>query len=141
MNAPYFTLPYTNGNGHFKLSDARGKIIVLTFWVSWCPDCGQDLPKKEALFQSLDRNKVQMITINVPGRERTENAGLEFAEKFLTQPTLIDNGREVYDLYSCTGVPTTVIINEQGEWVKSFNDQASFLSIVEEIGTWLEEEH
>ncbi|QDP41009.1 TlpA disulfide reductase family protein [Radiobacillus deserti] len=138
MKAPQFTLPFMDGTGYFDLSKERGKLIVITFWVSWCPDCAQDLPKKEALFQSMDQDKVNMITINVPGRERSVRDGEKFAQKFLTQPTLRDNNRDVYDLYQCKGVPTTVLIDQKGDWVESFDDKASFFSIVEAVGKWME---
>ncbi|UOR11800.1 TlpA family protein disulfide reductase [Halobacillus amylolyticus] len=130
-----FQLPYIDSNETYQLSNDLGKVIVLTFWVSWCPDCGVDLPRKEQLFQSINHEKVQMVTINVQGRERNIEDGEIFAEKFLAQPTLVDNHRKVYDAYNCAGVPTTIIINKDGYITHQFGDKASLLTIVEAIGT------
>lgn len=132
--APLFELPYIHNDETYQLGEDIGKVIVLTFWVSWCPDCGADLPKKEQLYKTMDHNKVKMLTINVAGRERTEEKGVQYADEFLTQPTLKDRGREVYDLYECEGVPTTTIIDQQGNVYDQFGDKASFLEIVESIG-------
>lgn len=132
--APNFELPYIASNETYHLSEDLGKVVILTFWASWCPDCGKDLPKKEQLYKTMDHDKVSMLTINVAGRERNKKDGSLFFEKFLTQPTLIDNGREVYDLYESQGVPTTVIIDQSGNIHSHFGDKASFLDIVESLG-------
>lgn len=132
--APLFELPYINREKTYKLKNDLGKVVLLTFWVSWCPDCGKDLPKKEQLYKTMDHEKVQMMTINVTGRERNAEEGLEYSQKFLSQPTLADEGRSIYDLYKCEGVPSTVIINQKGEVHANFGDQASFLDIVSKLG-------
>ncbi len=132
-----FTLPYMNQSGDFQLADYKGKIVVLTFWVSWCPDCSADLPKKEQLYRSMDVEKVKMVTINVTGRERNEIDGMNYCNKFLTQPTLKDRGREVYDLFGCEGVPATIIINQQGEIFSSFGEQSTMMEVVTAIGELL----
>lgn len=47
MKAPQYELPYLNEDRTFSLDEVLGeKVVVLTFWVSWCPDCARDLPKK-----------------------------------------------------------------------------------------------
>ncbi|MFD2922705.1 TlpA family protein disulfide reductase [Halobacillus naozhouensis] len=130
-----FELPFINSRETYRLADDLGKVIMLTFWASWCPDCGVDLPKKEQLFRSLDKEKVKMLTVNVKGRERNNNDGRIFTEKFLTQPTLEDNEMEVYNQYNCEGVPTTILINKDGYVTHKFGDKTSFLSIVEAVGT------
>ncbi|KGP72537.1 TlpA family protein disulfide reductase [Pontibacillus yanchengensis] len=136
MKAPTFELQDMNGQT-YSLEEDLGNNVVLTFWTSWCPDSARDLPKKEQLFQSMDHEKVKMITINVVGRERNAQEGIDYATKFLTQPTLFDQGTEVYDAYNSQGVPTTVLINREGEIVKQFGDKAQFLDIVEAIGSEL----
>ncbi|PBB06355.1 thioredoxin [Salimicrobium humidisoli] len=138
MKAPVFTLPYLTGEGSYTLPETPGKVTILTFWASWCPDSGADMPKKEQLFDSLHTDDVEMITINVAGREGTREDAVKYKEKFLTQPTLEDNGTEVYDLYGCTGVPTTVIISSEGEIVHQFGDDASFMDIMKAIGETVE---
>ncbi|WP_173915730.1 TlpA disulfide reductase family protein [Halobacillus sp. Marseille-Q1614] len=133
--APDFTLPYIDSENNFTLSQQQGKVVILTFWASWCTDCGIDMPKKEQLFQTMDHSKVSMLTINVTGRERSIHDAEDYYDKFLTQPTLTDRGTKIYKLYKAKGVPTTVIINQEGELAFQFNDKADFLDIVKAIGT------
>lgn len=135
MKAPDFTLPYYNQTTKlFQLSHFKGNIVILTFWASWCADCSNDLPKKEQFYQSIDHTNIKMVTINVLGRERSYEEAARYIDTFLTQPTLIDNGREVYDLYQCNGVPTTVIINQNGQVHEIFDDKSTMLEIVASVG-------
>ena len=134
MKAPQYELPYLNEDRTFSLDEVLGeKVVVLTFWVSWCPDCARDLPKKEQFYKTTRSDELEMITINVTGRERSEEEALKYQEQFLTQPVLKDNGREVYELYDCTSVPTTIVIDKNGEVVGRFGDQADFVEILQVI--------
>ncbi|WP_090855967.1 TlpA disulfide reductase family protein [Paraliobacillus sp. PM-2] len=137
MQSANFVLPYINQPGTFTLSDYKGKIIILTFWVSWCPDCSTDLPKKEQIYRSMNDNNIEMVTINVTERERSHTDAENYTAKFLSQPTLKDNGREVYDFFQCEGVPTTVIINQHGEIVRTFGEKDTIMEIIEAIGAIL----
>ncbi|WP_117168965.1 TlpA family protein disulfide reductase [Paraliobacillus sediminis] len=134
MLAPNFVLPFLNKKGNYQLKDDIGSIVILTFWASWCLDCSIDLPKKEQLYRSLNNSKVKMLTINVTGRERSQSAAVGFTKEFLKQPTLMDNGTEVYNLFHCHGVPTTVLIDSTGHIYKQFSDKADFLDIVTTVG-------
>ncbi|MGP4073172.1 TlpA disulfide reductase family protein [Piscibacillus sp. B03] len=135
MKAPLFELPYLdNPDETFRLEDVIGeKVVVLTFWVSWCPDCARDLPKKEQFFKTSRNDELEMVTINVTDREHGDEEALKYQDQFLTQPVLKDRGREIYDLYDCTGVPTTVVINREGEIIGHFGDQADFVEVIHKL--------
>ncbi len=137
MKAPVFELPILGTPKTYQLKKDLGKVIMLTFWTSWCPDCAADLPKKEQLYKTINKNDVKMLTINVTGRERSVDEAEAFHKKFLQQPTLSDEGTNVYDMYRCQGVPSTVIIDKQGDIAAQFGDKAPFLSIVQALGRQL----
>jgi len=133
MKAPLFELQTIDGE-NYKLEQDLGNVIMLTFWASWCPDCGRDLPKKEQFYQSIPKDQVKMLTIDVVGRERNVQEGMNYARKFLTQPTLLDDGRKTYDQYECDGVPTTIIIDQNGEIAYHFGDKAEMMEIIKAVG-------
>lgn len=137
MKAPKFSLPYIDRPGNYNLNDDLGKIIVLTFWTSWCPECGVDLPLKEKFYRVADPKKIKFITINVVGRERHPQDGIRFHQDFLMQPTLVDRGIEVYRAYNCKGVPTTVIINQKGEVIQQLTAQTKPLKIIEAVSPFV----
>lgn len=137
--APDFTLSYIDQPGTYQLSKHLGKVIVLTFWTSWCPDCSHDLPLKERLYQASTNEAIVFITINVSGREPNQEEARRYYHQFLTQPTLVDHGLETYRAYNCLGVPTTVIIDQTGFIIKTFSDQARPLQIMEALAPFLSE--
>ncbi|MCP3028244.1 TlpA disulfide reductase family protein [Halobacillus sp. A5] len=133
-NAYNFNLPEIRSGTFYQLKEFIGKVVILTFWTSWCPDCQRDLPKKEHLFQTLDSSKVVMITINVKGREREFDEAVRFHNKHINQLTLVDDNVETYRKYDAQGVPATVIIDQDGRIVKQLSDQSEFIEIVEALG-------
>lgn len=133
MKAPDFKLPYIDQPGDYQLSDDVGKIVILTFWTSWCPYCHTDMPMKEKLYQTIDSEMVKFLTINVVGREREPDAGRRYHEELITQPTLVDDGLEIYRKYDCQGVPTTVIINQEGEIVSTHYAVLKPIQIIDAI--------
>ncbi|GEM02305.1 Peroxiredoxin [Halolactibacillus halophilus] len=135
--APDFTLPFIDQDDSLTLSDLRGKMVLLTFWASWCPDCSQDMPMKERLYQTVDQDKLMMLTINVAGRERQHEDAVRYKMNFIKQPTLVDNGRETYLNYNALGVPTTVLIDQDGNIVKQWGENLNFLSLMEAISPYL----
>jgi len=137
MKAPNFKLPYIDRPGYYQLDDDLGKIIVLTFWTSWCPYCSTDLPMKDKLYQTVDQELVKFLTINVAGRERDPNEGLRFQKNFIEQPTLVDDGLDTYRKYNCQGVPTTVIIDQEGEIITQLSSATKPIDLVEAISPFI----
>ncbi|HET7656992.1 MAG TPA: TlpA disulfide reductase family protein [Bacillales bacterium] len=130
-HAPSFSLIEIGTNREVSLDDLQGKFVILTFWVSWCPDCHRDLPKKQTLYEAQQQNKdLAFLTINVTGREGDPDDGIRFLDsQDFTFPVLRDQELTVYDSYGCDSVPYTVLLNRKHEIVKRFDDRSSFIEI------------
>lgn len=134
MQAPDLNLADFKTNQRMSLSDFKGKPVLITFWVSWCPDCQRDLPKKAEFYESMDKDAVGFLSINVTGREGSPEDGPAFAKKHnLPFPVLLDEGTKTYDAYQCTSVPTTVVLDDHHQIIQKFGDQASFYEIVKAL--------
>ncbi|MBU9723892.1 MULTISPECIES: TlpA family protein disulfide reductase [Bacillaceae] len=132
--APDFTLPSLINGEEYSLHDYKGKPVLLTFWVSWCPDSKKDLSAKNHLFASMNSDLLAILTVNVTGREHGENSGESYyREQKYTIPALKDDGTRVYDMFQCMSVPTTFLLNENHEIVARFNDKATFQDILTEV--------
>jgi peroxiredoxin len=129
--APTFSLLEHGTGSLITLDDYLGKFVMLTFWVSWCPDCLSDLPKKEKLYQGMQTNSdFAFLTINVTGREGDPDDGIKFAEdQGFTFPILRDQDVMTYDAFGCSGVPYTVLLNQDHGIENRFNDRSSFIDI------------
>lgn len=135
MSAPTFTLRDMHSNKHRSLEDYKGKALLITFWVSWCPDCQRDLANKEQLYRVMQKDEFDMLMVHVTGRETGDEAGeTYYKENTFTFPTVKDDGTAVYDAYQCMSVPTTYLLDKDHNIVSRFNDKASFQQMVSTIG-------
>lgn len=61
--APDFTLKDLDGMP-VKLSELRGRRVVLVFWASWCPDCRAEVPDMKAMYAEADPDKVTFVSVS-----------------------------------------------------------------------------
>ena len=62
-DAPDFTLNDLSGKP-VRLSDFRGRTVVLVFWASWCPDCRAEIPLLKEMYASADPAKVKFVSVS-----------------------------------------------------------------------------
>lgn len=110
--APDFTLKsYTGAN--LKLSEYRGKVVLLNFWASWCGPCRQEMPLLEKM-----HNKYKGLGFTVMGVNVEENSakakGIVKKDK-LTFPILFDTQSRASKLYQVSAMPSTVLIDRNGK--------------------------
>ncbi len=97
-----------------KLSDYRGKVILLNFWATWCPPCVREMPSMERLQQKFNADNFKVLAIN-----QMEEIDQVFAftgqlEIDLTFEILFDSQSTVSQAYAVRGLPTTYLIDKQG---------------------------
>lgn len=113
--APDFKTTLNNGE-KFKLSDHRGKVVMLQFTASWCGVCRKEMPFIESeIWQEL-KNK-NFVLIGVDRDEPLEKVN-EFAKQTnITYPLGLDPGGAIFEKYAMknAGITRNVIIDEQGK--------------------------
>lgn len=110
--APDFNLKDLNGK-NVKLSDYRGKIIILNFWAVWCKYCKQEMPDLNELNKSLIKeNKVVILAVDSGEGLSTIKPYLK--ENKISMNVLLDSNETVTTQYGITGFPTTFVINKDG---------------------------
>ncbi|PTM59816.1 TlpA family protein disulfide reductase [Desmospora activa] len=121
------------------LRELRGRPVILSFWVTWCPACQQDLPTKDRFYRSLPTDApLVMYSINVTGREVEPERVAPFVHQLgLALPVLTDKGRTAYDAFGLTSVPATVLIDAQGNIRGIFDETVPFVNVVAEAGKLL----
>jgi peroxiredoxin len=117
--APDFKLTTLTGET-VKLSDYKGKTVILNFWASWCPPCRVEMPYMENYYgENKDSENVEILAVNMTKMERGGGDKVEKVEGFvneleLTFPILLDDDGEVMKLYQVMAYPTTYMINPEG---------------------------
>ena len=112
--APDFTLKDMDDKIH-QLSAYRGRVVIVNFWATWCPPCRFELPSMDKAYQALKQQDVVMLAINVG-----EDADTIFsftADYPVSFPLLLDKDGAVIKQYPVIGLPTSYIINPQGQLV------------------------
>lgn len=132
---PEFELKDLHSETVIRLEDFKGTPLVITFWVSWCPDCKRDLALKHELLNNMGEQRINFLMIHVPGKESTPEAGIAFLEKNnYSFQTVEDQGTYYYDKCRCMSVPTTFILNEELQITGSLNDKSSFEDLMMAMG-------
>lgn len=63
-DVPPENLGRASTGGKVKLSDYRGKIVIISFWASWCPPCRKELPVLAAIQKNATRDKIVVFAVN-----------------------------------------------------------------------------
>lgn len=129
--APTFTLKKWNENQTWSLDLVENKAVMLTFFTTWCPDCQRDLQAKQMLYAKMQKERIEMVMIHVTGRDPQANLHSFLEQNHYTFPVLLDEGTSVYDQYHAYSVPTTVLMNDQHEIVRTYGDKASMMDIMQ----------
>ena len=97
-----------------KLSDYRGKVVLLNFWATWCPPCVREMPSMERLHQQVNAEDFKVIAIN---QMEDSDEVFAFTGQLEIDPTfeiLFDNTSEVSQAYAVRGLPTTYLLDKKG---------------------------
>lgn len=110
--APDFALKDSNGNV-VKLSDHRGKVVLVNFWASWCPFCVEEMPDIQNAAKQFDN--VVVLFVN---RGENQQTGLSYINNELPvkidYPVLWDTSESVSKKYILFGMPVSYFIDENG---------------------------
>jgi peroxiredoxin len=109
--APDFNLPDTGGKLH-RLSDYRGRPVIINFWATWCPPCREEIPSMNRAWRVLREEGVAMLAVNVGEDEDTIFVfTADYPAEF---PLLLDRTGEVIGQWPVKGLPTSYVIAPDG---------------------------
>lgn len=97
-----------------KLSDYRGKVVLVNFWATWCPPCIREMPSMEMLHQQVDADDFKVIAVN---QMEDSDQVFAFTGQLEVDPTfsiVFDSTSEVSQQYAVRGLPTTYLLDKQG---------------------------
>ncbi len=112
--APDFTLQGIDGKT-YTLSELKGKVVLLDFWAVWCPPCRRSIPFFQSLYERYRDSGLVVVGVSVD-KDRSRLVGF-VRNMGVTYPILWDRDGIVADLYNAYSLPTTLIIDAQGNVV------------------------
>ena len=116
--APDFTLPTIDGK-QLKLSDYRGKVVILDFWATWCPPCRKGIPDLIELKKKYGSKGLEVIGISLDTDTKAQVAG--FAKTNGMNYPVVYGNQAVTQLYGgIEAIPTTFVIDKKGKIVANY---------------------
>jgi len=113
--APDFTVNEAGGKS-YKLSDLRGKVVMLQFTASWCSVCRKEMPFIEKEIWQAKKGE-GLVVLGIDRDEPLEKV-LKFHNDIkITYPLALDPGADIFGLYALkeAGVTRNVIIDRKGK--------------------------
>ena len=109
--APDFLLQTLDG-GDFRLSDYRGRPLVLNFWATWCAPCRKEIPQFVDAYDRFRDGGLVVVGVNLQEskgivRDYADDFGMEF-------PIVMDRDGRVGERYRLLGLPMTFFIDRAG---------------------------
>jgi len=101
----------------YSLLDYRGKVVVVNFWATWCPPCVAEFPLMQQLWDRLDQSDFEMLAVNVGEDNDDIRRFLARFDPPIEFPILLDRSMKTLRDWGVLGLPTTFIINKQGQLV------------------------
>lgn len=116
VEAPDFTV-YDGAGNAVKLSDFRGKPVVINFWASWCGPCRGELPDFDAACRELS-GEVQFLMVNMTGgRETRESADALIQAEGYSFPVYYDLDQDAAITYGVYSLPITLFLDKEGRGI------------------------
>ncbi len=111
---PEFSGRTVNGK-RLSLAGLRGRVVLMTFWATWCPPCREEMSLFERLHRKLAKEGLAVVGVNAreqgaPIREYANALGLTF-------PLILDPQGEIQEAYGVIGLPTAFLIARDGRAV------------------------
>ena len=102
---------------NWRLSELRGKVVLINFWATWCPPCRKELPSLERLWRLLGSKNFVVLAIDVGEDADTVFAFTGMLEPAPTFPILLDRDSAVLGNWPVKGLPTTFVVDKKGRIV------------------------
>jgi thiol-disulfide isomerase/thioredoxin len=117
VNAQAFSVVDATGKTH-RLSDYRGKWVLVNFWATWCPPCLEEMPDLGSLYDA--RRDRDLFVIGIAMDYRSCDEVIAFADNMLVSYPIVLGEKKVTEQFArIGGLPTTLIYDREGRLVKT----------------------
>ncbi|MFA6465548.1 MAG: TlpA disulfide reductase family protein [Desulfurivibrionaceae bacterium] len=133
---PDFTLTAAKDGAMVKSSDYAGKVILINFFATWCPPCRQEIPDFIKVQKEYGPKGFTIIGFSV------DEGGAALVDKFtqkmqINYPVLMSNPKIARDFGGILGIPTSFLVNKEGNVVKRYDGYLDHQTLVKDLNSIL----
>lgn len=114
QQAPDFTIKGADQKA-IKLSDFKGKYVLLDFWASWCGPCRREMPHVKAAYEQFKGNNFQVFAVSIDSDAAAWKKALEEDNMPFVHALDVKGKQSVGDLYMVRAIPTNFLIDSTGK--------------------------
>jgi thiol-disulfide isomerase/thioredoxin len=119
------------GGQPVSLADYRGQVVLVNNWATWCPPCRQEMPVLEAFF--LDHRHQDFIVVAIDAGDPAEIVS-DFVSRYnMSFPVWVDPSSSALNSFRNNYLPSSYLINEQGQVIKVWSGAVTRASLEENI--------
>lgn len=110
-----------------KLSDYKGKTVMLNFWATWCGYCKKEMPDLQKAYEKYGKNQEDLVILGVSEPKTDENPNAnDVSQEEITEfldsngysyPVLMDTTGEIFGTFGIRSFPTTYMIDKEGNLI------------------------
>jgi len=131
-----FDIIFPNAKPSIKLSDLRGKVVLLQFTASWCGVCIKEMPHIEKQIWRKYKDK-GLLVYGVDRKENKEKV-IKFAKKTkVSYPLIMDENGKIFELYADknAGVTRNILIDKEGKivFMTRLFEEREFKQLIQKI--------
>jgi cytochrome c biogenesis protein CcmG/thiol:disulfide interchange protein DsbE len=111
--APDFSLSDSKGK-QIRLSDYRGRPVLVNVWASWCAPCKAEMPAMQRAYTDYQGRGFEILAVNSTSQDSFESASAFAQANGLSFPILYDSQADVARQYQIQSLPTSFFIDNDG---------------------------
>ena len=123
------------GGGTIRLSDLRGKVVMVDFWASWCPPCRVEAPALRSVYQKFQGQPVEFVGVAI--WDNIGDTELFLQEHEVNYPNGFDAPGVIAIDYGVRGIPEKFFIGRDGVVAKKFSGPLTEASLRDTINELL----
>jgi thiol-disulfide isomerase/thioredoxin len=133
--APDFTLNDLSQK-KIKLSNFKGKVVILNFFATWCPPCRAEIPELIKLYRLHKEKGLVILGVSLDMDVTPQELATFVRNSKITYPVLLGT-TDLADKYQVNGVPTTIVINREGKTFKRHDGLVPSSNFEKDLGSIL----